>query len=114
MGLLAFVARVARCGDCTNGGISSNHDQLCLVNVDGPFEPSDDCPAVMLDSHVLGCLRIVPAVKTEAGNWIIEPGGWYMDGGNYASTSDSRFSAACNRLLGHRFYGAVAIHDRRE
>jgi hypothetical protein len=37
-----------------------------------------------------------------------------MDGGNFAATSDSRFNEACRKLLGHDFYGAVAIHDRVE
>ena len=37
-----------------------------------------------------------------------------MDGGNFAASSDSRFSQACRELLGHHFYGAVAIHDRVE
>jgi len=35
-------------------------------------------------------------------------------GGNFAASSDSRFSQACRELLGHHFYGAVAIHDRVE
>ena len=37
-----------------------------------------------------------------------------MMGGNYAATSDSRFSDAIAARLGHNFYGAVPIHDRVE
>ena len=37
-----------------------------------------------------------------------------MDGGNYAATCDSRFNSAIKELIGHHFYGAVAIHDRVE
>jgi hypothetical protein len=108
MGLLIFVARGS---NCTNGGISSRFDKLLAVNVDGPFEPSDDCPAVLLESHYAGILRIVPAEKTPAGRWVRDPR-WTMFGGNYAATSDSRWSDACRKLLGHEFYGAVCIHDR--
>ena len=37
-----------------------------------------------------------------------------MMGGNYAATSDSRFSDKVEQMLGHHFYGAVPIHDRVE
>ena len=32
--------------------------------------------------------------------------------GNYAATCDSRFNKAIEEMLGHRFYGAIPIHDR--
>jgi hypothetical protein len=41
-------------------------------------------------------------------------GKWTMMGGNYAATSDSRFSQLCDRLIGGHFYGAVAVFDRVE
>jgi hypothetical protein len=28
--------------DCTAGGISSKSNMLCVTNVDGPFEPSEE------------------------------------------------------------------------
>jgi hypothetical protein len=37
-----------------------------------------------------------------------------MMGGNYAATSDSRFSDKIEEMLGVHFYGAVPIHDRVE
>lgn len=104
MGLRIYVYR-APDGDCTNRGISSRAKCLTLVNVDGPSEPDETAPAAKLEQHVPGCLRIVPA---DTG------GRWYMAGGNFGATPDSRFSAACERLLGHQFYGAVSIHDRTE
>ena len=111
MGLTVWVYR-NDLGDCTLNGVSSNARQLCVVNVDGPFNPADNSPAVLLEQHHPGCLRLVPAIK--AGNeWVVKPE-WSMFGGNYGATSDSRFSEACERLLGHRFYGAVPIHDRYE
>jgi len=99
--------------DCTNGGVSSKAEGLCITNIDEilgeqcyrcPFEPSDRYPAAKLVEHV--------------GHAIIQPEGldhkWLMFGGNYGSTSDSRFSQAIEKLIGHRFYGAVPIHDRWE
>jgi hypothetical protein len=106
MGMMVNVYRNPL-GDCTNGGISADAKYLTLTNVDGPFEPNKLAPAAVLEQHVPGCLRIVPPEGARSR-------GIYMSGGNYAATSDSRFSEACERLLGHCFYGAVSIHDRTE
>jgi hypothetical protein len=117
MGLLISVYRNAERGmdvDCTNGGVSSTHGMFCLVNASGPFEPNEDRPAVIMQQHQPGCLRIVPAYADGKGNWIADKYHHRMMGGNYGATSDSRFAELCERLLGHRFYGAVAIHDRVE
>lgn len=108
MGLILYVYR-APDGDFTGGGISGRVKEITVVNVDGPFDPTPERPAFRLEMHVRGCLRLVPA-DAPAGGKSIGP----MFGGNYAATSDSRFGAACEKLLGARFYGAVAIHDRFE
>jgi hypothetical protein len=112
-------------GDCTNGGISSRFGKLVVVNCDGPSEPSADAPPVLLVSHVVGCLALVPAHKNAAGDWVKVPS-WTMMGGNYGATSDSRFGEKARELLAEHykvrgrpvgrvdFYGAVAIHDRIE
>lgn len=114
MGLHIDVYRnAADSTDCTLRGVSVRFKTLTVVNIPGPFEPNDDYPAVFLDNHVSGCLRIVPAVIDGNGGWKKNPG-WAMMGGNYGGTSDSRFADACAKLLGHRFYGAVPIHDRYE
>lgn len=111
MGIMVSVFR-AEGKDCTLGGVSSKHDKLTVVNVDGPFEPDVDAPAVRLENHVHGSLRLVPVEKhlSDKDEYVcrIVP----IMGGNYAATSDSRFNDACRRLLGFPFYGAVAIHDR--
>ena len=117
MGLRIDVFRAADKTDCTNYGISSQFTSLTLVNVDGPFEPQEEGPyasgaAMLVDGNAKDTVRIVPAVRV-SGGWIIAPG-WFMMGGNYGATSDSRFRAACEALLGFRFYGAVSIHDRIE
>lgn len=106
MGMIVSVYR-SHLGDCTNEGISSTAQKLCVINVPGPFSPQPDMPAAKLERHMPGALRIVPVDRPARG---VGP----MFGGNYASTSDSRFSEACRQLLGADFYGAVAIHDRFE
>lgn len=112
--MIVFVYRNGE--DCTNNGISKKHDTLTVVNVDGPFDPTPERPAVMLAQHptMPGICRIVPVIPHvgKPGSFIAIPG--TMMGGNYAATSDSRWSAAVEKCVGHRFYGAVAIHDRIE
>jgi hypothetical protein len=94
--------------DCTAGGITSRFNRLCVVNVNGPFDPTDDTPAVMLvKGNMPGTVKIVPVEELDKGSWT-------MFGGNYAATSDSRFSQAIEKIVGGRFYGAVPVHDRVE
>lgn len=108
MGIVVDVYRnSAMPNDYTLGGVSSRFNRLCVVNADGPFKASEDCPAVMLELGALNSVRLVSVADKERGVWT-------MFGGNYATTCDSRFSEAVEALLGHRFYGAVAIHDRVE
>lgn len=111
MGLIVQVYRHKN-QDCTNDGISSKADSLTIVNIPGPFEPTEDAPAAILEKSHTDVLRVVEAVKHK-GKW--QPTNrWAMMGGNYAATSDSRFSQKCEELLDCGFYGAVAIHDRYE
>lgn len=104
MGLRVSVYRRGN-WDSTNGGVSGKVSDLTVINIDGPFEPTDDAPAVVLVEGALNTAKIVPVDAV---------GQWTMFGGNYAACSDSRFSDAVAGILGHRFYGAVAIHDRIE
>lgn len=99
--------------DCTRDGISSRATHLTVVNADGPFEPYSNAPAVLLVNHYADALSLVPAQRNEKSEWEPVPG-WHMAGGNYGATSDARFGEACERLTGKGFYGAVAIHDRKE
>jgi len=108
MGLLVDVYKNGKY-DCTNGGVSArNIKGLCLTNVSGPFDPSDDYPAAKLVKQTFGFGSSVKVIPEEA------EGKWTMMGGNYAATSDSRFSDKIEEMLGHGFYGAVPIHDRVE
>lgn len=96
-------------GDCTNGGASSYSKGLTITNAAGPFVPCADYPGAVLvcEEPTQGSkiLRIYPDNNRA---------GWSMFGGNYAATSDSRFGALADRLLGQKFFGAVAIFDRVE
>ena len=114
MGLIADIYKNG--GDCSNGGLSSWADGVCLVNVDGPFSPSDRYAAALLvPGAVSGIARVIPAEEQE-GSWVPYPsdGLGPMMGGCYVATSDGRFSKAVEKITGARFYGAVPLHDRYE
>lgn len=105
MGLIASIYK-SGLGDCSNDGVSAHYDKVCIVNVPGPFKPTDDMPAVRL-------------VKREhVGNVVCIPvgleGKWTMFGGCYVETSDSRFHEAVRQLSGYKFGFPVALHDRVE
>lgn len=102
-------------GDCTNNGISSQDTDLLLVNVSGPTDNHHMGykKAMLVKGNVRGCVKVVPAVWAEIGEWIPDPR-WCMMGGNYAATSDSRFHEAVRKIIGAESYGAVPIHDRIE
>jgi hypothetical protein len=91
--------------DWSNLGISYYCSEVTLILPGGgPFKPTEEAPAVVIEKGPLGSLRAVECGKE----------GWSMMGGCYVASSDSRFSAWCEELLGHRWYGAVALHDRHE
>lgn len=120
--------------DTTAGGITSRFPVLTLVghidqrkdagaNVVEPmphssrvFPETPGRPAVALVVRSVGgwVLSLVPVEWNDREGRYEQRGGWLMAGGNYASLDDSRVAALTERLTGHRFYGAVAVHDRRE
>lgn len=110
MGIIANVYRANR-QDCSNNGLSANYDRVCIVNAEGPFEPSEDCPAVKL---VVG-----PGGRGGNQNYNIvarpymKPG-QPMFGGAFLHSSDSRFGELVERLAGAPRTGAVPFHDRYE
>ena len=102
--------------DCTNGGISGKYTELLIACPDGFVDvDSENIPenfAMVEMRHVYGNTiipTIYPAEINAKGEVAKRGGKWYMMGGNYGATSDSRFS---DMIAG--FYGAVAIHDRYE
>lgn len=106
MGLLVDVYRNG--DDTTLGGLSSKHNIICVVNADGPFDPSKEWPAFELVPNHGDSVALKPVMDTPKG--AVGP----MAGGNYGATHDSRFSEAIEGITGLGFYGAVAIHDRFE
>tara|TARA_B110000240_G_scaffold169408_1_gene192342 strand:+ start:57 stop:389 length:333 start_codon:yes stop_codon:yes gene_type:complete len=110
MGLLVSVYKSGGT-DCTNGGITSTDIKgLCVTNIDGPFTPSEDYPAAILVVRHFGFGSVLSIVPEENFK------GQHMFGGNYASSSDSRFGEAAREMLdGEQYWiGAVPIHDRAE
>lgn len=120
--------------DCTNGGISATTDNLTLVGHlpedfrnGSPVVPlpkrsrcrasADQTPAVALEIRHIGehqRLSLVPVTwDAHAGQWV-RTYAWTMAGGNYATTSDSRFGEWMEQVTGLRFPGAIDIHDRVE
>lgn len=125
MGLLANVFRAADGMDCTLYGWSSSFTTVCVVNAEGPFQPDERHPAVMIRRHLtMPALHAVLVEHHEARKWT-------MMGGNFMYSSDSRFREACAQIMiyGHKWpekktavydiplhmsFGAIAIHDRIE
>ena len=126
MGLIASIYHNPL-GNCSNNGISANFDKCCIVNADGPFNPDDKTPAVLIVKGATpGHVIVQPAVEWKAGDWIPAPG-WLMFGGDFVYSSDSRFGEAVRRVYreawgnhhgaaseGMILRGAIALHDRKE
>lgn len=101
-GLPAEVYRSAL-GDCTNGGISSAKRELYIMTVEKyPFEPGDLRECVGIESRECCGKEYVDAKP------LYFPRRWYMAGGNFLYTSDSRYG----EIIGIRY--PVSIHDRYE
>jgi hypothetical protein len=107
MGLRVSVYRNAEFDENhTNFGVTGRFKSLTVVNIEGPFEPTLESPGVKLVRGAMsGIARIVPIEVEHRCTQM---------GGNYAATSDSRFSEAVEKIVGTRFYGAVPVHDRVE
>lgn len=134
-GLTLSVLRNAEGYDCTLNGISSRATQLLLVGfLDSTkrtvreVEPLDersrvfplgpDRPAVAIDMRRRAfsderVLSLVPVNWESSSNRFVRPAEWVMAGGNYATTSDSRFGEIIEQLLGY-WVPALAVHDRIE
>jgi hypothetical protein len=98
-------------GDCSNGGLSSKHQKVLIVNAEGPFDPTPTCPAVLLRKGPINTIHAVPAKLDVYGKWVPEDE-TFSFGGTYVACCDSRFGAAVRRVGGQDIYGAIAFHDR--
>lgn len=90
-------------GDCTNYGISSYQKELyVLVGKEGPFEPDDIRQCVYIEMHEIMGKKYIDCKPAYCQKY------WYMMGGNFLYTSDSRFK----KITGSSY--PIAIHDRYE
>ncbi len=100
--LTAYVYRDCL-GDCTNGGISSTRRELYILSKEkGPFEPKDIRDCVYIEWREVGGEEYIncrPAYFKKR---------WYMAGGNFLYTSDSRFKEITKSKY------PISIHDRYE
>ena len=102
-----YVYRNSCLGDSTNNGISSRYDRLLCICEDGFIDVNEKNPPENLVKIVRREMFGGPVYHIEP---VIKPtGAGWMAGGNYAATSDSRFSEMIGGM-----YGALAIHDRQE
>lgn len=127
-GMLLFVYRPADGNDYSNGGVSSQFTRLTVTgirysygydSVSGlsyardqitelpremqVFAPSENAPEAILDIRDNGCIRWLSLMPAAPAPQDQTP---YMAGGNFATTSDSRWA----KLTGQ----PVEIHDRSD
>ncbi len=102
-GLLVEIYRNAAGYDCTNNGITSRVTNAILCGGGMPeiCEEHEGVPALILKTKSYRGQPYYYAVPADA-----DPKAWYMFGGNFVYTSDSRFSEHCPY--------PIPVHDRRE
>ena len=107
MGLHVYVYSNKSFKDCA--GVSRAFDRFTIANVPGPFEPCKDYPEMHLVPGPTGKpILVTPEYyKTRKS-------GWYVMGGNFASSHDSRFAGACCAIDPNWSGAPVEIHDRFE
>lgn len=100
------------------GAIDESTD--LFIDANGPNDvPTDAANVVLLVIRPVHGAYFTPAVYLTGttGDDGDDPSGWarhpdqFAFGGRYVGTSDSRFSTLIEKATGHRFYGAVPLHD---
>ncbi len=117
MGLRVYIYKNPTFKGCSNKGISEQVDELTLVNVNGPSDPTPDAPAALLLKNHGMTARVVPAIEVGEGRYAAlnrTDACGPMMGGSFVNSSDSRFGEAVRAITHDSFYGAVAFHDRFE
>jgi hypothetical protein len=92
-------------GDCTANGITTKHDYLWVIGPDGAPEGFDPhgSPVLQIEERNIG--GWVYTARTPKGSDGRHP----MAGGNFVTSSDSRWS----RVWG-RYDSCISVHDRYE
>jgi hypothetical protein len=108
MGQLVFIYR--KTGQELSDAISDTADALVVVNIPGPFEPSEEAPAFRLIDAYKGFPALIPVAPP--------PDGYRgpMAGGNYAGANHSDWIDAVIAITGGAAKGEVlvSIHDHFE
>jgi hypothetical protein len=104
---MGLIVEILRGSYNSSRNVLRNVNELTLVNVDGPFEPTSSRPAARLEQGPLNTLRIVPEDISEFESL---GAGFLSFGGTYAAGSDSRFHQKIV-ALGGKSHVAIAIHD---
>lgn len=122
-GLGLDVYRPATGRDATLNGITSTHTRVTLIgtiDTRGRFTPSPKCARVGLPTEDSPAVAL-RARATSAHLLPVTPDGtpaadpiWFMSGGNYAATTDSRVRDYYRELGMEPIYGAIPVHDRWE
>jgi len=86
--------------DTTNGGLTSRTDSVVIVNSEGPFEATEDSPAVRITEKTVWGETYKYAVPVDTPEGKKGP----MFGGNFIYSSDSRFPSD----------SPIRVHDRFE
>lgn len=112
-----YVLRPADFSDCTNGGASSKFSRIDVICDEGFTREVDldDAPADLFRLEVgnIGPTKTAHLVPVRQPKGLVGP----MAGGNYATTSDSRWARYVASELGPEFRfvaTCVPIHDRFE
>lgn len=102
-------------GSCSNFGISSKFNEVCVVNVAGPnyIKPQQDRPAVIIvKGNLENTVKAVPAQwNEEEKRWEPQQKQW-MFGGCFIYDSDSRFREVVCYITNEKSATAVPLHDR--
>jgi hypothetical protein len=110
---MGLIVEIYRGSYNSSANVFKSVGELVITNLEGPFEPSANRPAAIIEQGNLGTVIITPDMAFAQENGVTEfdlSKGLLMFGGTYAATSDSRFHEKV-RALGGKSHVAIPIHD---
>jgi hypothetical protein len=112
---MGLFASIYRSGFNSPNNLLGGWKEVTIVNVDGPFDPSPDRPAVRLAMKGYGDPIVMPDIDYlhQLGSFTRVPDDDHvMMGGAFVWTSDQRFAQAIRDLTNRDGgYFAVPLHD---